>query len=129
MIDSLEMAGASVLGMVLAALVQFFTFDRKFKRYINDTIGRRPESTTFVAPQPLKVEATQRLATHDELQHVRREFEQSQSDMAKQISDLGRDNEERVRRLHERIEVLQTAISAIPHQVIVLLRDTKGLHQ
>ena len=80
-------------------------------------------------PQPLQVQYAQRLATHDELQQLRRELESSQTDMARQIAKLGEDNEVRTRRLHDRIEETNKSIAGIPHQIIALLRDTKGLHQ
>jgi hypothetical protein len=106
---AIEIAAGIFGGGSITALAAYFAFTSKFRDYIREAVGKVPEIAATVRQE-------QRMATHEELHQLRNDFEEF-----KKLQHA--DNAEAVegrRRLHERIDKL-------PREIVVLLRETKGL--
>ncbi len=120
MSEFLALGGGSALGMVLSALILFFTLERKLKNYVLEASGKAETTTEIRGPQPFIVKDHVRHATHQELEDAKKEWKERHDEFERRAAEFRKSTERKLTEIDRHVD-------GIPHRVIALLKDTKGL--
>ena len=128
-IDNNQLFGAGALG-TLGLFLFLMKFNAMLKTYIRETNNQKPEGREILG-QPVKISIDDKLMTegshkaicgslHHRVGALESDVRMIRLKMDADKNEIISSGEERAKDLHRRID-------GLPHQIIALLKDTKGL--
>lgn len=113
------------IGWFVAAAAASALAYREITTFIRGAAGKGEPRE--ISNDPLNVRLTGHYATREEVDRI----DSDVRNLTRRIDDLpkalGDASEERLTRVHSRIDELQKEIAAMPHQIVALLRNSKNL--